>query len=490
MKQLSAAWHSLLSPERFSTFVMILVILAGAAGSLYAGISTDRKNQDYLRGQAQTIADTLPVSDIKSLQGDKSDVTSLPYTNIKTSFTQLHSNNSDLDYIYLLGNNSDGTSFYYIDSGMNNPVEPGQVYPRSNPTLSKLFQSSDPIIQGPASDFRGRWVSAYAPVIDPLSKTVVAIVGVDTAVFTYYTDVALYAIVPLLLAAIPLAGLIRDIKVRGKQRELLALKNQFVSISSHELRSPLTGMLWAIQSLSRSGASRLNLEQLSMLGAMYHSVESSLATVNEILDFSIFDRGQAKIQLEPTDVSAVVKQVVATLSLSAREKRLVIEPVGTWPRRVYTKGDVAALKRAFMNMFSNSIKYSYDSGSIEITYHTDNNQHVIGIRDHGIGIPKNELKKVMDGYYRATNATKVEVHGTGLGVLVTKKIIERHGGRLWIESEQGRGTDIFIALPIFAVDDPSNIRASAQSQASMNPAQSKSGPKAPPVQDSSSKDRP
>lgn len=491
MEQISAAWRKLLSPERFTVFVIMLVILAGLAGSLYAGVSSAHRSRAYLRGQAQTIANALPTNEITALDGAASDVASLPYSNLKNSLTQIQMDNNGLDYVYLLGKNVDGSHFYYVDSGSEITVAPGQMYSRSNDALGGLFLSSGPLVQGPSSDFRGNWVSAYAPVLDPISGKIVAVVGVDSSVSTYYADIALYALIPLLLAAIPLAGLFWEIKLRGKQRELLALKNQFVSISSHELRSPLTGMLWAIQSLSRSGASRLNLEQLSMLGAMYHSVESSLATVNEILDFSIFERGHAKIQLEPTDVSAVIKQVVATLSLSAREKRLVIEPVGTWPRRVYTKGDVAALKRAFMNMLSNSIKYSHDSGSIEITYQRSSNEHVIGIRDHGIGIPKNELDKVMDGYYRATNATKVEVHGTGLGVLVSKKIIERHGGRLWIESEEGTGTDLFIALPILAVDEPHVVSASTVPKgAATNPAQSVSEQKAPRDQGLSSTDIP
>lgn len=451
MKHVVSAWRRLLSPERFTVFVMMLIIWAGVAGALFAGISTDMRNREYLRGRAQTIADALATDDIKGLRGTKDDKASLAYENLRNNLARIRSNNRDFQSVYLLGVRDGNTLFVYVDSEPDNDQRhtiPGQAYIRPNSIAASAFGSSDSVIQGPVRDSNGTWLSAYAPVNDPVTQKTIAVVGVDSSALSYYGQIALYALVPLLLIAIPVAGLMRDIKLRNKQEELLALKNQFVSISSHELRSPLTGMMWAIQSLSRSGASRLNLEQLSMLGAMYHSVESSLATVNEILDFSIFDRGQAKIQHELTDVSAVIKQVVATLTLSARQKRLIIEPVGAWPRRVYTHGDVAALKRAFMNVFSNAIKYSKDATTIEITHQLGAKEHIIGVTDRGIGIPPTEMPKVLGGYYRATNATAVEVHGTGLGLLVTKKIIEQHGGKLWLESKLGEGTTVYISLPI------------------------------------------
>lgn len=490
MKHIVIKWRALLSPERFTTFVMMLIIWTGVAGALFAGFSADMKNREYLRGRAQTIADTIAISDVELLKGSEQDLASLPFDNVQGALERVRQNNKDLSYVYLLGNRQgNGLSYFVSSEPQNSPtyITPGTEVEEKNAAISTIFTTAEAFVSGPVENTRGRWMTAYAPIMDPLKNTVIAIIAIETPVFTYFGKIALYASVPLLLSIIPFAGLLRDMKIRSKQKELLALKNQFVSISSHELRSPLTGMLWAIQSLSRSGASRLNLEQLSMLGAMYHSVESSLATVNEILDFSIFDRGQAKIQREPTDIAAVIKQVVATLSLSAREKRLIIEPVGEWPRGIYTKGDVAALKRAFMNIFSNGIKYSHDSGSIEITYEKGEDEHIIAIRDHGIGIPKAELSKVMDGYYRATNATEIEIHGTGLGVFVTKKIIEQHGGRLWINSHLGNGTDVFIALPAIAKPEKKSTQDRDKKE-STNQVRPESDASVPQGQDLSSKD--
>lgn len=451
MRQLAAAKRFIFRPKRFTTIVMMLIIWAGVAGALFAAISSDLRNRDYLRGRAQTIADALPLQNIKELHGNSDDLTTISYNTLKERLQKIRAGNHDLSFVYLLGA-KDGKVFYYMDSevqGQPSYSAPGQIYTSASNKLKNTFVSSETTVEGPSRDQWGVWVSALTPVVDPVTGQTVAVVGIDTSAQTYYGQIALYALVPLLLSAIPFAGLLRDIKLQSKEYDMLQLKNEFVSIASHELRSPLTGILWAIQSLTKSGAARLNLEQMSMLGSMYHSAESSLATVNEILDFSIFDRGHGdNLKRDVTDITAVIKQVVATLQLGAHEKRLAIEPVGVWPRRVDTMGDVAALKRAFMNVISNGIKYSHDNSTIDITYSSSNGMHIIGIRDHGIGIPPEEQSKVLEGYYRAKNATVVEVHGTGLGLLVTKKIVEQHDGKLWFESKLNEGTTFYISLPI------------------------------------------
>lgn len=465
MKRFKSVPWLLFRPKRFTTIVMMLIIWAGVAGALFAGISTDFRNREYLKGRAQTIANALPAADIKNLRGNQDDLASVSYIQLKDRLQQVRAANPDLSFVNLLGQKN-GRLYYRIDtenSGPRSPTGPGATFNGTSARLQSAFSSSEPAIDGPHRDKRGVWVSAYSPVLDPATGNVMAVVAVDSAAWTYYGQILLYALVPLLLAAIPLAGLIRDMKLQSKEHEILQLKNQFVSIASHELRSPLAGMLWAIQSLSKTSASRLTIEQLSMLSDMYRSTESSLATVNEILDMSIFDRGQShKLQHERMDLAQVIKQVAATLKLGAQEKDLEFVREGDWPPHVYVDGDVAALKRALMNIISNAIKYSREHTNIALIYRKAEREHQIGIKDHGIGIPADEQAKVLGGYYRASNATAVQAHGTGLGLLVTQKIIEQHGGRLWFNSKLNEGTTIYIALPI--ASDPAAAKNQAPRQ--------------------------
>jgi len=100
-----------------------------------------------------------------------------------------------------------------------------------------------------------------------------------------------------------------------------------------------------------------------------------------------------------------------------------------------------------MNIVSNAIKYSPENSPITFLYDSKEDMHVIGVRDHGIGIPEEEQTKVLEGYYRATNATKVQAHGTGLGLWVTRLIVEKHGGVLRLDSKVGKGTTIYASFP-------------------------------------------
>lgn len=173
-----------------------------------------------------------------------------------------------------------------------------------------------------------------------------------------------------------------------------------------------------------------------------------MATVNEILDLSIFERGQAsKLQRDIVDLPAVLHEVSATLKLGAKEKHLTIE-FEHLPDNAFVIGDVAALKRAYMNILANAIKYTADHTTITIGYRLANHEHIISVKDQGIGIPIKEQAKVMEGYYRASNATAVQAHGTGLGLWITRLVIEQHRGRLWLNSRLDHGTTIFTAIPV------------------------------------------
>lgn len=436
---------------------MMLLIWAGVTSALFAGVTSDLRARDYLKGRAQTIANALSSEQIRALRGGSQDLTSLSYVQVKERLQEIKTSNPDLRFVYLMGQQNNNV-FYYVNSentDSRNYTSPGQAYDNPTNELLGTFSSEKAFTEGPVNKKWGVAISGLAPIVDTKTRQTIAVVGVDTSALHHYGQVLLYALVPLLLVAIPFAGLLRDIKIQSKEQEILRLKEQFVSIASHELRSPLTGMLWAIQSLSRGSASKLNLAQLSLLGDMFRSTESSLNTVNEILDMSIFERGKAgNLKRLPVDFVAAIKQAVGTLKLGATEKNLHIEPVGVWPRQVYTSGDAAAIKRALMNILSNAIKYSPPSSTIELSYQANVTEHIVSIKDHGIGIPEGEQTKVLDGYYRATNATVMEAHGTGLGLWVTRKIIEQHGGRLWLESKLDHGTTIFVALPIVKFTGP------------------------------------
>lgn len=438
-------------PKQFTTIVAILIIGAGIASGLFAAITNNAQKREYLIGRAQTVADTLSIADLQSLSGSEDDLSTLAYSRSRQQLEKVRTSNLDISYIrvYTIAQNR---TVINVDAQPQNSEfygPPGTKIPNPSNELRSALLESNPTHDGLMSDYSQQWVAGYAPVINPDTSAVVAAVGVFVPATSYYLNIALYALVPILLAAIPFAGILRDIKLQAKEHEIFHLKNQFISIASHELRSPLTGMLWGVTSLQRN-EDKLTKPQRELLKDMYKSTESSLATVNEILDSSIFERGQAKqLQKDLIDVTAIASQVIATLNLGAKEHNISIKTADSWPEKAVVTGDVEALKRAFMNILSNAIKYSKPDTTVTFSYRlADKKEHVFCIADQGIGIPHDEQKKVLGGYYRATNANSVQAHGTGLGLWVSRMTIESHGGRIWLNSIEGRGTTVSIALPI------------------------------------------
>jgi signal transduction histidine kinase len=441
-------------PKRYSAFVGVLIVAAGISSGIFAAGTNGAQKREYLIGRAQTISDTLPTADVVSLKGSQDDLSTLTYFRVKGQLEQVRSSNLDIARIRLFS--LDGTEVIIKADGQTpdsaNYASPGTRFPEASPALKGALTSRNAGFDRITQDYSGNWVAAYAPVYDEDSGKTVGAVGAFIPAQDYYIEILLYALVPMLLAAIPLAGILRDIKIQAKEHEIMQLKNQFVSIASHELRSPLTGMLWGITSL-QSDEKHFNKSQQQLLHDMFKSTEASLATVNEILDQSIFERGHAaNLQRDSVDIRAVITQVRATLNLGAQEKKIGIEESGAWPTHAFVVGDVGALKRAFMNIIANAIKYSPDKSSVSLTYRTtDANEHIIAIADHGIGIPAGEQQRVMQGYYRASNASEVQAHGTGLGLWVTELIIKEHKGRVWINSVEGKGTTVYIALPMTTI---------------------------------------
>ncbi len=437
-------------PKKYTTFVAILIIAAGVASALFAAVTSHIQQREYLVGRAQTISDTLPINDIYKLSGDQADLSRPEYSKVKQALQQVSNSNTDISRIHLFIIR-DGQVQVAADS--KTPDSPGYVSPGSNfsdasESLRTAFKTDAPHYDNLISDYAGRWIAAYTPVYDVQSNKTIAVVGVFKQARNYYLEILLYALVPLLLAAIPLAGILRDIKIQAKEHEIMQLKNQFVSIASHELRSPLAGMLWAIHTLGQDAGKKLSPKQHDLLNDMYRSTESSLTTVNEILDLSIFERDQGhKLQHDLLDLHSVMKQVVATLKLGAQEKHITIHFGQDWPKQAFTTADLGAVKRAVMNIVSNAIKYSPDKTKITVNYRLADNEHIVSVKDEGIGIPSDEQEKVLEGYYRATNASTVQAHGTGLGLWVSKKIVEENGGRLWLNSRVANGTTVYIAMP-------------------------------------------
>jgi signal transduction histidine kinase len=227
-------------------------------------------------------------------------------------------------------------------------------------------------------------------------------------------------------------------------RELDEMKSRFVSSVSHELRTPLTSIRGYVEMLADEEVGPLEEEQQKYATVALRNVARLQRIIDDLLTLSRLDAGRLELRLEPLDVAdllADIREAVEPLA-AERQIRIGLEAVPS----LTVPGDRARLEQALGNLVSNAVKFSPLGETVRLRALSENGQAVVEIRDSGIGIPEDEIPELMQRFYRASTAGTVE--GTGLGLAISREIIERHHGRVEIESEQGVGSTFRVRLPL------------------------------------------
>ncbi len=218
---------------------------------------------------------------------------------------------------------------------------------------------------------------------------------------------------------------------------------RFTSDASHELRTPLT----AIRSVGEVGLREHRDENAyrEIIGSMLEEADRLGRLVDSLLTLSRADAGQVKLTFERVDLAELVHDVVNHLSVLAEEKRQHVSVETAGP--VYATVDRLVLRQAIVNLVDNAIKYSPDGGHVRIVVRDQPHGPALEVIDTGPGIGAEHRDRVFDRFYRVDKARSRELGGTGLGLAITRWAVEVHGGRLELESEEGRGSTFRISLP-------------------------------------------
>jgi PAS domain S-box-containing protein len=243
---------------------------------------------------------------------------------------------------------------------------------------------------------------------------------------------------------IRLIGAVSDITKRKRAERMRA---EFVSFVTHQLRTPLSGVKWMLE-LAMDAKDNPE-EMLSFVRDARVSTERLIRLVNDLLDSSRLERGKLEIVCQYIDVADLTRNIVQELTplLSEKEETLTVQADDRLPKPYV---DLQLLRQAILNLISNAMKYAPAKGEIKIHISRNNEELRWEIRDSGIGIPKDDLDKLFRKFYRAGNAVAVETEGTGLGLYLVRLIVERFGGKIWCESEEGKGATFTFTLPCAA----------------------------------------
>lgn len=434
----------------FFVLLIAVIFIAGTGLTMYVYSFVNQTNLNSLSRGSQTIASSIDVSEITNLTGTEADLENPAYLTLKSKLQKIQSVEKDVRFIYLTGQTETGEFFFFVDS--ENPESedyspPGQTYEEADQSFIDAFSSGKPNITGPTSDRWGTWITALAPIVDPATGKVAATVGLDIDASGHqqyvYTNTLIPAIITLLLLALAIVGQ----RISKREQQMVELKSEFVSIASHELRSPLNGITWALENIGK--ASNLTPSQTSSIAEIKTTAGNLMGNINDILNASAITGGKpTQLLWEKVDIATLLKAVTEQQHLVAKERGIEISlekfPIGSH----IIKADREKLKRVFSNILSNSIKYSQPNSNVEVSFVQAGDAYLINFTDHGIGVPTADQAKIFSGYYRAKNAMQSGATGTGLGLYFAQKIVELHGGKVWIKSEENKGTTVFVQLPI------------------------------------------
>ncbi|MBU0614127.1 PAS domain S-box protein, partial [Patescibacteria group bacterium] len=237
----------------------------------------------------------------------------------------------------------------------------------------------------------------------------------------------------------------RDVE---EEREIDRMKTEFVSVASHQLRTPLTGVKWHLE-VMLDDATGLSPDQLDGLREAYDSNERMIKLVNDLLDVSRIETGRKfDIKKQPSDMIKIVESVIRDNIALAEKKKINIIKCADAPESFILQVDPDKVSQVFQNLISNAIKYSHDNSTVEIGCEHNEKDVVIYVKDSGIGIPEKDQKNIFGKFFRAENATSIQADGNGLGLYIAKSIVEAHGGKIWFESILEKGTTFYFTLPM------------------------------------------
>jgi PAS domain S-box-containing protein len=237
-------------------------------------------------------------------------------------------------------------------------------------------------------------------------------------------------------------GTVTNITER-KQAE--QMKSDFVSFVTHQLRTPLAGIKWLLELAAEEG--EVPPETLSYIQDARESAERLITLVNDLLDISRLERGKLTITPQEIQLGALTQSVLEEVGPLIQEQghRLSVISADSIPPVLM---DQQLMRQVILNLTSNAIKYTPPNGEIAIEIGREGSHLRWSIHDSGIGIPKEALPRLFEKFYRAENALTVETEGTGLGLYLVRLILEQCAGRIWCESEEGKGTTFHFTLPL------------------------------------------
>jgi len=235
------------------------------------------------------------------------------------------------------------------------------------------------------------------------------------------------------------------------------MKSEFVSIASHQLRTPLSAIRWETEILLSKFAAGLDGRQKEAIENISQTGQQMARLVNDLLDVARIDQGRLILKKEKVNLTAITREVIKNVLPLAQAGNVLI--IFDEKNPAWVVGDGDKLKLAIENFLSNGIKYTLGKGIVEVSFSEKGEFCVLSVRDNGAGIPESQQKNIFEKFFRSDNALKNNTTGTGLGLYITKNIVEQSGGKIWFQSKENKGSIFNFSIPIYSQNLPDGRQA-------------------------------
>ncbi len=315
-----------------------------------------------------------------------------------------------------------------------------------NPKAQELFGiTPEKVIGKNIKEFKK--ISSLSPLIEILGEEIKGV---------YRKELKLKENLVLEISAIPVflgeekigtLVILRDIT---REKIVERLKTEFVSIAAHQLRTPLSAIKWTLRMILDGDLGRVPKEQRGFLEKTYQSNERMIHLINDLLNVTRIEEGRFLYNIKKQDITKEAEKVITPLKEVAQRKGLNFKFQKPKTKIPELAVDSEKISLVFQNLVDNAIHYTNPGGKVKVSieYLKDKKEILVSVQDTGIGIPKDQQNRVFSRFFRAANAIRAETEGTGLGLFIAKNIIEAHGGKIWFESEEGKGTTFYFTLPL------------------------------------------
>lgn len=256
-----------------------------------------------------------------------------------------------------------------------------------------------------------------------------------------------FATPALIIATTLIMSIIIMIYVLFKQKRLSEIKNDFINNMTHEFKTPISTISLASQMLKDTGVSKTP-QSLGHISRVIHDETKRLGfQVEKVLQMAIFDRDKSRLKLTGNDINELIHSVITNFSIKVENKGgAIVEELNANPS--FLQVDELHFTNVIFNLLDNALKYCHREPHLEIKTWNEKQKVCISVKDNGIGIKKDDLKRVFEKFYRVPTGNVHNVKGFGLGLAYVKKIVDDHNGTIRVDSEINTGTTFIICLPL------------------------------------------